>query len=30
MLAISTDGRKVVTCADDRTLKIWKLPDLGK
>lgn len=29
-VAVSPDGKRVATCAEDHTLKFWKLPDLGR
>jgi WD40 repeat protein len=29
-VALSPDGRKAATTSEDRTLKLWKIPDLGK
>jgi hypothetical protein len=29
-LAVSPDGKRAATCSDDKTLKIWNLPDLGR
>jgi WD40 repeat protein len=28
-LAVAPDGRRAATCSEDKTLKVWNLPDLG-
>jgi WD40 repeat protein len=28
--SVSPKGRRAATCGEDKTLKIWDLPDLGK
>jgi WD40 repeat protein len=29
-LAVAPDGHRAATCSEDKTLKIWNLPDLGR
>jgi WD40 repeat protein len=28
-LAVAPNGRRAATCSEDKTLKVWNLPDLG-